>query len=161
LIAACACGRVAYEITGRPIVSLVCFCEDCQAGSKALEALPGAGAIRDADGGTAFVNYRKDRIACTRGDDLLVAHRLRERSATSRVTASCCNAAMVMAFDDARHWTPVFRARLGEGAPALEMRICTKSAPGPLDSDLPNHAGYPLKLLGKLVGARLGMLVGR
>jgi hypothetical protein len=149
-------------MSGRPIVSLVCFCNDCQAGSQQLEALPGVGSVRDSDGGTAYVVYRKDRVQCARGVELLESHKLREGSATSRVAASCCNAPMVMWFDDARHWVPVYRARLGSEAPSAEMRICTRSAPGSSHgSDVPSYPRYPLKLLGKLLAARIAMLVGR
>ncbi len=162
MIARCSCGRVEYEATGRPIVSLVCFCRDCQAGSQELEALPGAGPVRDADGGTAYVSYRKDRIRCVRGAELLQSRKLEERSATSRVAATCCNAPMVMSFDDARHWIPVYRARLVGAAPDPEMRVCTKFAPrGPATSAVPSYPGFPIRLLAKLLGARLAMLFGR
>ncbi|HEX8793805.1 MAG TPA: hypothetical protein VF765_22835 [Polyangiaceae bacterium] len=162
MIARCACGRVEYEVAGRPIVSLVCFCSDCQAGSQQLEALPGAGSVRDSEGGTAYVTYRKDRVRCVRGVELLKSHKLREGSATSRVAASCCNSPMVMSFDDAKHWVPVYRARLVGEAPSAEMRVCTKSAPGGSNgSDVPSYPGYPFKLLTKLLSARIAMLFGR
>jgi hypothetical protein len=159
MIARCSCGRVEYQTTGRPIVSLVCFCSDCQAGSQQLEALRGAGSVRDADGGSAYVVYRKDRVQCVRGVELLEKHKLREGSATNRVAASCCNAAMVMCFDDARHWVPVYRPRLVGAAPSAEMRICTKSAPGSSHaSDVPGYPGFPIKLLAKLLAARIAMV---
>jgi hypothetical protein len=162
MIARCSCGGVEYQMAGGPIVSLVCFCNDCQAGSQQLEALPGAGSVRDSDGGTAYVVYRKDRLRCVRGVELLKNHKVREGSATSRVAASCCNSPMVMWFDDAKHWVPVYRARLVGAAPSAEMRICTKSAPGSSHrSDVPSYPGYPIKLLAKLLAARIAMLVGR
>jgi hypothetical protein len=162
MIARCACGRTEYQLTGRPIVSVVCFCSDCQAGSEKLEALRGAGSVRDSDGGTAYVVYRKDRVQCARGVELLEQHKLRASSATSRVAASCCNSPMIMWFDDAKHWVPVYRARLAEAAPRAEMRICTKRAPGGARRpDVPSYPGYPLQLLVKLIAARLAMLVGR
>lgn len=160
MIAQCSCGRTEYQLEGRPIVSLICFCGDCQVGSQKLEALPGAGPVRDTDGGTAYVVYRKDRVRCTRGAELLETHRLREGSTTGRVAASCCNSPMVLWFDDAKHWTPVFRARLTEPAPP-EMRICSRLAKSPLDAEIPNHQGYPPKLYGKLLAARLAMLFRR
>jgi hypothetical protein len=148
-------------MTGRPIVSLVCFCKDCQAGSQQLEAPSGAGPVRDADGGTAYVVYRKDRVQCARGAELLERHKLREGSATSRVAARCCNAPMVMWFDDAKHWVPVYRARLGGAAPDAEMHICTRSAKARSQtSDVPSYPGYPIALLARLLAARLAMLVG-
>ena len=162
VIARCSCRRVEYEASGSPIVSLICFCDDCQAGSQQLEALAGARSVREPDGGTAYVVYRKDRVQCVRGGELRESHKLREGSATSRVAASCCHSAMVMWFDDAKHWVPVYRARLGGGAPEAEMRICTKFAPaGAAASDAPSYPGYPVKLLAKLLGARVAMLFGR
>ena len=162
MIARCSCGRVEYQTTGRPIVIPVCFCNDCQAGSQQLEALPGAGSVRDPDGGTAYVVYRKDRVQCARGAELLQSHKLRDGSATSRVAASCCSSSMLMRFDDARHWVPVYRARLVGAVPDAEMRICTRSAPGSLhSSDVPSYPGFPIKLFARLLAARIAMLVGR
>jgi hypothetical protein len=162
MIARCSCGRVEYRATGRPIVSLVCFCNDCQAGSRQLEALPGAGLVRDPDGGTAYIVFRKDRVQRARGVELLQSHKLREGSATNRVAASCCNSPMVMWFDDAKHWVPVYRTRFVGAVPDAEMRICTRSAPdGSGSSDVPGYPGYPIRLLAKLLAARLAMLVGR
>lgn len=127
-----------------------------------LEALPGASSVRDPDGGTAYVVYRKDRVQCTRGAELLHSHKLQEGSATNRVAASCCNSPMVMWFDDPKHWVPVYRARLVGAAPDAEMRICTRFAPGSSASSVvPGYSGYPIKLLMKLLAARLAMLVGR
>jgi len=37
----CACGRTRFETGPRPIASVVCYCDDCQAGSRTLAALPG------------------------------------------------------------------------------------------------------------------------
>jgi hypothetical protein len=160
--ARCSCGRVEYQASGHPIVSVICFCDDCQAGSQQLEALAGARSVRDPDGGTAYVVYRKDRVRCVRGIELLESRKLRERSATSRVVASCCNSPMVMWFDDAKHWAPVYRARLEGAVPDAEMRICTRFAPGSSDSsDVPSYSGFPIRLLAKLLAARVAMLVGR
>ena len=71
MTAACACGGVELEAFGWPIVSAVCYCDDCRKGADLIEALPGAGVVRDPDGGTAYILFRKDRIACSKGADLL------------------------------------------------------------------------------------------
>ena len=94
MTATCSCGRVELTAVGRPIVTSVCYCDDCQKGGEQIEALPGAGAVRDPDGGTAYILYRKDRIAYTRGADLLKGYKLKATSATNRVVAACCNSAM-------------------------------------------------------------------
>ncbi|MGZ5900627.1 MAG: GFA family protein, partial [Reyranella sp.] len=59
--ASCLCGGVEIEATGAPITSSVCYCADCQRGSRQIEDLPNAGPVREADGGTAYILFRKDR----------------------------------------------------------------------------------------------------
>src|ERR1700682_1832784 len=80
-------------------------------------------------GGTAYILYRKDRVKCSRGALLLKSHKIREKSATNRVVATCCNSAMFLNFDDGKHWVDVYRARFQGDIPPLQMRICTKSKP--------------------------------
>src|SRR5271165_3133996 len=99
LIATCTCSNVELKALGTPIVSAVCYCDDCQKGSEQIEALPNAGAVRDPDGGTAYILYRRDRIECSKGPGLLSSYKLKETSATNRVVAACCNSAMFINFD--------------------------------------------------------------
>ena len=162
LTASCICGRVALDMAGAPIVSLICYCDDCQAAARRIEARPAAPAVQGLDGGTAYVVYRKDRVQTTKGADLLEAFKLRPASPTNRVIASCCNTAMFLGFDDSKHWIDIYRARIGAIAPAPQMRVCTKFAPDTsrIPADLPRHAGYPFRLIAKLIGARIGMLFG-
>ncbi len=91
-VARCTCGRVELEVVGAPIASVACYCDDCQEGSRQLEALPNGRPIRDAAGGTDYVLFRKDRLRYAKGAELLRGHKIRPTSATNRVTASCCNA---------------------------------------------------------------------
>jgi hypothetical protein len=162
LRASCTCGRVALELMGVPIVSLVCYCDDCQAGARQIEALPGAPQVQVPDGGTAYVAYRKDRVRKVNGADLLKALKLRPTSSTNRVIASCCNAPLFLSFDDGKHWIDVYRERIGADAPPLEMRVCTKFAreARSIPADIPRYAGYPLVFLARLVVAKIGMLLG-
>jgi hypothetical protein len=53
MTATCSCGRFELTAIGQPIVSSVCYCADCQTGSRQIEVLPKAGAVADTDGGTA------------------------------------------------------------------------------------------------------------
>lgn len=161
--AACSCGSVEFETLGAPITSLACYCDDCQEGSRQIEALPNAGLVRDSDGGTAYILYRKDRVRCSKGASLLKNYKIREKSATNRVVAICCNSAMVMKFDDARHWVPMYRARFRGDIPPLQMRICTKfkTGNGDIPDDVPSYSMFPAKFLIKLLGTRIAMLVGR
>ena len=139
--ASCRCGRIELRLTGNPIVTSVCYCDDCQAGARQLAALPGAPLPAGDDGGTAYVLFRKDRVQCTSGDSGLKAYKLKDKSVTNRVVATCCNAPMFMSFDNARHWVPVHRARLLGIPPPIQMRICTKSKPDNVDlpDDIPSY----------------------
>ena len=92
VMARCSCGQVEIEAWGKPIASVTCHCDDCQAAGLALAALPDAPVLLDAAGGTGNVLYRKDRVQVAKGGHLLEAHKLRPESKTSRMVAKCCNA---------------------------------------------------------------------
>lgn len=160
---ACACGKVEYEATEPAILSVVCYCDDCQEGGRRIEALPDAPPVLDADCGTACVLYRRDRVRCTRGAELVTKLRLRDKTATNRLVATCCNSALAMSFDDSKHWMPLFRARLRDRVHPLDMRICTKFAPDPasIPQDVPAHESFAFSFIWKLLGARLAMMLGR
>lgn len=162
-MARCACGKVELELTGTPVISVVCHCDDCQAGSRLIEALPGAPAILDAGAGTPYALYRNDRVRCTRGAELLEGYKLKPASTTQRMVAGCCNSAMLARLDPILHWTPVYRDRIEPPAPPLEMRIQTRFVPAAvtLPGDLPSVSGTPLRFVTRMVGAKLAMLLGR
>jgi len=129
MTASCACESVTFEASGPPIFCAVCHCQDCEEGSRQIEALPHARPVREAGGGTAYIAFRKDRFICTAGDPLLKAYKISDKSATSRVVATCCNSPMFLGFDDARHWVSAYRASFREAIPPLQMHICTKFRP--------------------------------
>jgi hypothetical protein len=158
-IAACSCGSVELEASGTPITSVVCYCDDCQKGSRHIESLPNAAPVLDPDGGTAYIVYRKDRIRCSRGAALLRSYKIRAESVTNRVFATCCNSAMFLNFDDSKHWVDVYRARLRGAAPPIQMRVCTKFrlATGEVPGDAPNYPMWSFRFLAKLLVARLAM----
>ena len=161
--ARCSCGSVELEAIGSPISSVACYCDDCQEGSGQIEALPNAGPVRDPDGATAYLLYRKDRVRCSRGAQRLQGYKIREKSATNRVVATCCNSAMFLNFDKGGHWVSVYRARFQGDVPALQMRVCTKFKPENSDvpNDVPSYSTFPLKFVSKLVAARIAMLLHR
>ncbi|KQX34813.1 hypothetical protein ASD04_15595 [Devosia sp. Root436] len=163
VIARCSCGQVEIEAWGKPIASVICHCDDCQAAGLALAALPDAPPLLDAAGGTANVLYRKDRVTPTRGGHLLEAHKLTPDSKTNRMVARCCNTPMAVTFDDARHWVPLYRDRLEGAVPPVQWRICTKfAAPGvALPGDVPGHAMYPFSMMAGLALSAVAMLVER
>jgi len=171
--ARCSCGKVEIEAYGSPMASTVCYCDTCQEGSHLIEALPGAAHILDEYGGTPYVLYRKDRIKYSKGIDLLKEYKLDPKSATSRVVATCCNSAMIMRFDDARHWVTIYRDRFAgadnaSGAspatlPPLEWRICTKFKPAgaTIPNDIPSSEMYPAGLGWRLLTAKIAMIFGK
>jgi hypothetical protein len=163
LKAACACGQVELEARGRPIVAVVCYCDDCQEAGRRIEALPAASRVLEPDGGTSLVVYRKDRLRCVRGQERLTPHKLKPDSATSRYVASCCNSALYLGFDDAKHWVDVFTGRIEGAAPPVQMRLCTRFRPAGADlpDDAPGYPGFPFALISRFVRAKLAMTFGR
>jgi hypothetical protein len=163
MTATCSCGGVELRAFGRPIANSVCYCNDCRKGAGQIEALPKAGAVADPDGGTAYILYRKDRIECSKGAQLLKSYKLKETSVTNRVVATCCNSAMFVNFDRGPHWVSAYRARFHGELPPLQWRMCTKSRLEGvvLPDDVPSHRGYPPGLVVKLLASRVAMLLGR
>lgn len=161
--ATCACGRVELKASDSPIANVVCYCDDCQKGARQIEALPNAGAVADPDGGTAYVLYRKDRIACSNGAEFLKSYKLKDTSATNRVVATCCNSAMFVNFDKGPHWVSAYRARFHGDLALLQFRTCTKFKPEGvvLSDDVPSYRTYPPALIFKLLASRVAMLMGR
>jgi hypothetical protein len=161
LIARCTCGQVELEATGAPITCVVCHCDDCEAGARQIEALPNARRVRESDGGIGYIVYRKDRVRILKGAEQLRGYKIRQTSATNRMVATCCNAAVILAFDDRKHWVDVYRASVIGDLPPLRMQVCTKyRQAGVLDAAVPPFSGYPFRFMAKLVAARLAMLLG-
>ncbi len=148
---------------GAPIVCVACHCDDCQEGSRQIEQLTKAAPVLDSAGGTAYVLFRKDRVMWAKGSDRLENHKLKPASSTNRVVASCCHSAMALTFDDGRHWVSVFRARMEGASPPLAMRLCAKYKPegAVLPNDAPAYGAFPLRFIGKLIGANVAMAFGR
>jgi hypothetical protein len=157
-LVACRCGKTSLAAMGLPILTASCHCADCQEAGRQLEQLMSAPSVRDPDGGTSLVLYRKDRIQCLTGGEYLKEHRLKTDTPTRRVFASCCNSAMFLDFTKG-HWLSLYRNRFPAGAPPLQMRIMTKERrPGVEFSDgLPNHAGHSGKFMRKLIAAWIAM----
>jgi hypothetical protein len=158
LTAACRCGQIAFEITGKPILSVVCHCHSCQQAGAQFEQLPAAEAVLDADGGTGFVLVRKDRVRSVKGSDKLHEHRLKPDSPTRRVLATCCNSPMFLEFNKG-HWLSIYRDRLPGGAAPLEMRVMTRDRREgvELPSDIPNYATHSGKFMWRLLSAWAAM----
>ena len=159
-LAACACGKVELSAIGAPILSCICYCDDCQAGGRQLEAL-GAQGFRDAWGGTPLLVYRDDRIACVKGAELLLGSKLKADSPTTRFIATCCKSAMYLKYGRG-WWTSAYSARFQGDVPAPQMRSQTQHAadPAELPRDIPIYRSFPSILFAKLVKARVAMVFG-
>lgn len=161
-IAQCGCGSVEIGVVGKPILGAVCYCDDCQEGARQIEALPSAFPVMSAEGGTGLLLFRKDRMNFLKGSKLLRDYRIKDSSPTRRVVATCCNSAMFIDFQKG-HWFSVYRARFGDDAPPIQVRIQTKFKPDidTILNDVPSYKTYPLRFIVKLMAARIAMLVGR
>ncbi len=157
-LVSCSCGNVEFKAEGRPILAVACYCDDCQRGSRQIEALPNAPPVLGADGGTDYVLYRKDRFECAKGREWLRDLRLKEGSLTRRVVAGCCNSALFLDFEKG-HWVSVYRGRFQVAVPSTQMHIQTrfKPHPGSTPSNIPAYRSFPPRFLGKLLFARIAM----
>ena len=158
------CGAVEVGAWGAPIVVSACYCNYCQEAARRLAASADAAPVAGADGGTEFMVFRRDRIACTRGADRLRAMRLTDASKTRRMIAGCCGAPMYLAFDDRRPWVSAFRASFGPDAPSVEMRICTRfrRSEAEVEDGLRSYPGYPVAMMVRILAVwPMGCSAGR
>lgn len=156
---ACACGKVRLEAVKAPIVSAECYCNSCRAAGGRLQALPAAAPVLQANGGTRFVLYRKDRIRFPVGAELLKEFRLRPGAKTRRVVASCCNTPVFLEFQNG-HWLSLYGCLWPEDAlPPLELRTMTSDLPdgSVLDDLVPNGKRQSVLFFAKLLGAWAAM----
>jgi hypothetical protein len=150
--ARCRCGKVELQIGGAPILRGICYCASCQEAGRQYQAAPGTDSVLAEDGGTDYVLYRKDRVRCVQGGDLLEERRLKPDSSTSRMYACCCNTAMFLDFTKG-HWLTLYRGRLPNNILPASMRVMTAERPEgvvlPDDTaNYPRHSGkFMLKLL--------------
>ena len=127
-----------------------------------MEALPNASAVLDRYGGAEYVLYRKDRVIQEKGRELLKSFTLEQSPKTERVYSTCCNSAMMMRFNDVRHWVPIYRARLGSSAPPIELRMCTSFVKDEaLPEDVPSHRDYPPSFMIRLLLSGMAMVFRR
>jgi hypothetical protein len=162
-VAQCRCGAVEIGAWSEPLVVTACYCDDCQAASERLAVSADSPPLASADGGTEFMVFRRDRIACTRGPENLEAMRLTGATKTRRMVAGCCATPMCVSFDDKRPWVSAFRASFGADAPPVQMRICTRfrRAEDKAKDDLPEHTGYPAAMILRVLAVWPRMLFSR
>lgn len=129
-----------------------------QEAGRRHQAASGADAVLAEDGGTDYVLYRKDRVRCSSGGELLEERRLKPESPTRRMVARCCNTAMFLDFTRG-HWLTLYRGRLPGGIPPATMRMMTADRPEGviLPDDIANYPGHSGKFMLKLLGAWMAM----
>ena len=156
--ASCRCGKVELQLVGAPILRGICYCASCQEAGRRHQAAPGADPVLAEDGGTDYVLYRKDRVRCVNGGDLLEERRLKPDSPTRRLFAHCCNTAMFLDFTKG-HWLSLYRGCLPAHIPPPAMRMMTAERPAGvvLPNDIANYPGHSGKLMLKLLVAWIGM----
>jgi len=158
MFAPCRCGKVDLQIHGTPILRGLCYCASCREAGRRHQAAPGADHVLAEDGGTDYVLYRKDRVRCVRGGELLEERRLKPTSPTRRMFARCCSTAMFLDFTRG-HWLTIYRGRLpGDIAPAT-MRMMTAERPEgvTLPDDMANYPRHSGKFMLKLLAAWMAM----
>ena len=149
---ACACGTVAMELDGPPIMAAECHCASCREAAVRLAA-----EVTDVNGGTRFVLQRKDRARVLRGTERLAAFRLTPDAGTVRVIATCCGSPMWMEMKGG-HWISVYAARFPEGtAPPPELRTMTRDALARLPDDVPNARTQSASFMARLFWAWIRM----
>ncbi|HVG52207.1 MAG TPA: hypothetical protein VM867_11295 [Xanthobacteraceae bacterium] len=57
------------------------------------------------------------------------------------------------------HWLSLYRGRMSEGAPSLEMRVMTgdRRQSGKLSEDVPSYATHSVKFMWRLLSAWIAM----
>jgi hypothetical protein len=156
---ACACGQVRLHVQNAPIVNAECLCDSCRRAGARLQALPGAPPVLEANGGTRFVLYRKDRVQVIAGVDRLKEFRLTPEAKTRRVVAACCNTPVFLEFE-AGHWLSLYGHLWPEGTlPPLDMRTMASDLADAsvLADDVPNYKRQSFRFFAKLLGAWIAM----
>lgn len=154
----CRCGKVKLNAFGAPIMTVICYCKSCQKAGAGFQTLRGTPPVLDADGGTAFVLHRKDRVAFAEGESLLREHRLAPEASTRRVLTRCCDTPMFLEFAGG-HWLSLYRDRLGPSAPPVEMRVMAggRRAGVTFEDALPTYRTHSMKFMWQLFAAWAAM----
>jgi hypothetical protein len=155
----CACGKVHIEAEQTPIISTECHCNSCRSAGARLAALPASTPVREQNGGTHYILYRKDRVRIVEGAELLREFRLSDKAPTRRVVATCCNTPVFLEFKGG-HWLSLY-ARLWpeDSRPPVEMRTMTSDVAdtSTLSSDVPHGKWKTASFYARLLGAWIAM----
>lgn len=155
----CTCGQVQLDVERAPIISAECHCNSCRAAGGRLSGLANVAPFLEANGGTRFVLYRKDRIHFRQGMALLKEFRLTPTSTTRRVVASCCHTPVFLEFENG-HWLSLYACMWPRASlPALDLRTMTSDLPDTsvLSADVPSGKWPTTAFYAKLLGAWVAM----
>jgi hypothetical protein len=155
----CACGKVQLQVEGEPILCAECHCESCRSAGGKLQALQLAQPLLEANSGTQYVLYRKDRVRFTAGTEQLKQHRLKPSSKTRRVLATCCNSAVFLDFEGG-HWLSMYGRLWPEATRpriALRTMLIDRADASSLPNDVPNAKRQSLSFFLKLLKAWASM----
>jgi hypothetical protein len=153
--AQCTCGRVHFEAKGESRAPIACYCNDCRAVAKQIDAMPAGKSGVSSDRGTVSTLFRKDRVRCTGGSELLIDHKLRPNSPATRVLASGCNSNTLTKFDN---WLPMVALRTyGPNAASVVPAFCINTRWARQGTSIqhaaPRHPKIPPRLGLKVAGS--------
>ena len=153
-IVSCECGKVKFEAGGKPIVTAVCYCTDCQDAGDIISEFEDVKPFRDNDGGTSYVTLHDKHWLAVDGKDMLEPIKLKPNSPTTRYVTTCCHSPLFIKFGSG-FWTSTYRARY-KNPPALEWRNKTakRRSDLPYPDDIHRFKTFPLRLFGRLFKAR-------
>lgn len=155
----CTCGRVRLEASKAPIIASECQCTSCRTAAAIFESRPDCPTFREANGGTQYVLYRKDRVRFVVGAEHLKELRLNATTPTRRVVATCCNTPIFLEFSSG-HWLSLFASLWpATERPKMSLRTMTEDIPEGvvLDDALPNPKRHTANFFVKLLGAWIAM----
>ncbi|HZM34048.1 MAG TPA: hypothetical protein VFC18_06080 [Burkholderiales bacterium] len=160
-VAKCRCSRVVLQAQGPPLAHICCYCDDCQAAARKIDAREGGCSGQGPDGGTPSLLFRRDRIRFVQGEELLTVLRVREPTHTDRLIAACCNTAITQRHYNGWPHCGVKSHLFEPPIPPLELRIYTRYAPDPsaVSRDVPCARGASLRLVRRLLPAALALKV--
>lgn len=107
------------------------------------------------DGGTPYVTLRDKDWTALKGAELLHPIKLKPNSPTTRYITTCCHSPLFLKFKFG-FWTSTYWTRY-ESKPPLEWRNKTAARQSdlPYADDLPRFKNFPLRLMARLIKARL------
>lgn len=154
-LASCHCGAFTLRAEGPPLLTTACYCKSCQAAAPLLRGAD-AEPLLEADGGTRYLLFRKDRVRWTSGS--LREHRLTPSSTTRRVVATCCDTPMFLEFSDG-HWLSLYTRRFPPAdRPPLQLRVMTRDAPSRAFADeVPSYSTHSVGFFVRLFWAWVRM----